>query len=117
MRGWRCSAAAIRVTEVTSTPTAGMPIGGLPSSTDGSLFDGDRLGEVAWLVHVAATLHGDVVREQLQRDDIDQWRQQLVADRDLDDVPGEVGIEGVLALAHQGDDRSLARAHLLHIAH
>lgn len=33
------------------------------------LLDGDRLGQVTRTVHVAAAQDGDVVREQLHRDD------------------------------------------------
>ena len=33
------------------------------------LFDRYRLREVAWLIYVAAPPDGDVIREQLQRDD------------------------------------------------
>src|SRR3989338_6081539 len=43
------------------------------------LLDGDGLGEVARLVHVAAEAHGDVVREELERHDREQRGQQLGA--------------------------------------
>jgi len=34
-----------------------------------ALFHRHRLSEISWLVHVATTPHGNVIREQLQRDD------------------------------------------------
>ena len=39
---------------------------------DGKLLDGDALGEVARLVDVAPAHVGDVVRHQLQRDDVEE---------------------------------------------
>ena len=52
-----------------------------PAPTDGArrysscpgrskLLDGDALGEIARLIHVAAAAHGDVVSQQLQRHDL-----------------------------------------------
>ena len=35
----------------------------------GALFDGDALGQVARLVHIAALPDGDVVGQELERDD------------------------------------------------
>ena len=43
------------------------------------LFDGDRFGEIARLIDVAAAAHGDVVREQLQRNDFENRRDQIRA--------------------------------------
>ena len=46
------------------------------------LFHGDRLGEVAGLVYVAAASHGDVIGEQLQGHDLEGRGQQLRRLRD-----------------------------------
>ena len=50
------------------------------------LLDGDGLGEVAGLVNVAAAADGDVVGQQLQRNDLDQRREQFERGRNVDDV-------------------------------
>src|SRR5947207_4870917 len=47
-----------------------------------SLLDGDGLGEVARLVDVGASRDGDVVREELERDDPDDRPEDLVGVRD-----------------------------------
>lgn len=39
------------------------------------LLDGDGLGQISRLVHVATAPHGDVIRQQLQRDNLEQRRQ------------------------------------------
>lgn len=54
--------------------------------TGAVLFHGDGFCEVARLVHVAATTNGNVVSKQLQRDDLNEWREQLECRRDVDDV-------------------------------
>ncbi len=41
------------------------------------LFNGDGLGQVARLIHVASAAHGDVIRQELQRDDFEDWRKKL----------------------------------------
>src|SRR3989442_3682632 len=38
-----------------------------------TLFDGDALGQIAGLVDVTASLHSDVVRQQLKRERDQQW--------------------------------------------
>ena len=35
-------------------------------------FHRDALGQIAWLVDIAAAPHRDVIREQLQRDDLEE---------------------------------------------
>src|ERR1039457_3110520 len=35
-----------------------------------SLLDCHRFGQISWLIYVAASAHGDVIGEQLQRDDL-----------------------------------------------
>src|SRR6185369_12836242 len=51
-----------------------------------SSFDRDALGEVAWLVDVAAAADRDVVREQLERDRRQHRREEVHRLGDLDDV-------------------------------
>jgi hypothetical protein len=41
------------------------------------LFNGDGLGEVSWLVYVAAAADGDVVGQQLEGDDFNERGKQL----------------------------------------
>ena len=53
------------------------------------LFHGNGLGEVAWLVDVAAAAHGDVVGEQLQRHNLNERREQRIGRRNGDDVLNE----------------------------
>ena len=50
------------------------------------LFDSDGFGQVARLVDVAAAAHGDVVGEQLQRNDFEQRHQKFRRGRQLDEV-------------------------------
>ena len=42
-----------------------------------SLLDRDALGQVARLIHIAAAAHRDVIRQQLQRHDLQNRRQQI----------------------------------------
>ena len=54
--------------------TRGSPLAGgrLPADT-ASLFHRDALGQISWLVDVAASIHSDVVGKQLERDHGQQW--------------------------------------------
>src|SRR5437762_2197070 len=82
--------------------------------SDMVLFDGDRLGEVARLVDVEATLHGDVVRQKLKgnhrQDGVQHvfrlWNPDLVIDQLL---------EHLLLLARDRDDSTPSRLHLLNV--
>lgn len=58
----------------------------LPSRGRARSLDRDGLGEVAGLVDVAASPDGDVIREQLQRDDRKNRRQQIARRREFDHV-------------------------------
>jgi len=51
-----------------------------------TLFDGHALGQVAGLVHVAAAQVGDVVREHLERNDVDDRGEKLRRRRQAQDV-------------------------------
>lgn len=53
-----------------------------------SLFHRHGLRQVTRLVHVAAAADGDVVREQLQGNDREDWREQIARRGNLDDVIG-----------------------------
>ena len=55
------------------------------------LLDGDRLREVARLVDVETVEAGDVVGEQLQRDDREDRLQEPIGARDEDRLVGRLG--------------------------
>ena len=78
------------------------------------LLDGDGLGEVARLVDVQAAAAGDLVREQLQRDDREDRLQHPVDRGDLD---RGVGVLDDLLVAGGGerDHVRAAGADLLHV--
>ncbi len=78
------------------------------------LFDGDGLGEVAGLVYVAAAADGDVIREELQGDNLDERREQFEDGRNEDDVFDEAGKRGV-AFSGDGDDAAGTRGDFLDI--
>mmetsp|Transcript_41873 Transcript_41873/g.89349 ORF Transcript_41873/g.89349 Transcript_41873/m.89349 type:complete len:421 (+) Transcript_41873:94-1356(+) len=77
-------------------------------------LDGDGLGEVARLVHVALAHVGDVVGEQLQRRHHEQRHEELLRARHLDDVLAAI-VELLIVLLGDGDDRSAAREDLLNV--
>ena len=56
------------------------------------------LRQVARLIHIAAAPHGDMVGEQLQWDDLQQWREQFDGRRHDDDVVGSLARQ-VIAFA------------------
>src|SRR5438045_1179617 len=58
--------------------------------TDRRLLDRDALRQVPRLVDVGPAIHGDVIREQLERDREEQRRQELARARDRDHLPGHV---------------------------
>ena len=95
----------------------------VPSSQDGvnrSLFDRDALGEVARLIDVAAAAHGDVIREQLQRNRHDDRRQQrrssAASARSTSFAGSSIGAHACVALAGDRDHRAAARLGFLHVA-
>src|SRR5580704_17131149 len=94
-RGFRRSAPAMRSTTVTSTPT---------TIVMRRLFHSHRFREVARLVDVASALDGDVIREELQRDDIDERREHFRAAR-YRNRRRESCVERILALGDERDDR------------
>ena len=57
---------------------------------DHALLNRDALGQIARLIHVAAAPHGDVIRQQLQRHDLENRRQQIGRRRNLDHVVGHL---------------------------
>ena len=72
------------------------------------LFHRHALGEVAWLVHVAAARDGDVIREQLQRHGGQDRIQRLQRRGQKDHVVGDFP-DLFVALGRQRDDRPLPR--------
>ena len=68
-----------------------------------TLFDGNRLGQVAGLVDVASAAHGDVISEQLQRDYIKNRQQQLGRGWDVEDMIDEL-FDVLVTLDRDGDD-------------
>ena len=79
-----------------------------------TFLDGDALGQVARLVDVAAAAHGDVIRQQLQRHDLENRQQQLAGVRNGDDVVGDAG-GFVSPSLTSGDDDPFARLDFLNI--
>src|SRR6266849_3222707 len=79
------------------------------------LLDRDALREVPGLVHVAAESHPDMIREKLQGNYRDQRRQEIGADRHLDQVLN-LRREGSVAGVHDGDDLALAGEDLFDVA-
>src|SRR6266511_1599042 len=77
--------------------------------------DGHALGEVARLIDVATAGDGDVVSEQLQRDDGQQREQGLQGLRQINHVP-HFGSDLRVVFCGQGDDRTFARLDLLQVA-
>ena len=57
---------------------------------DRRLLDRDRLGQVTRLVHVRAARDGDMVGEQLERDDGEDRAERLVGVRDPADIVREM---------------------------
>src|SRR5579872_6589422 len=79
------------------------------------LLDGDRLGEVAGLVDVAAAGGGYVVREQLQRHGAEQGIEEVVLGRgDLDAVVGDL-VHRVGLIRGDGHRGAAARLDLAHV--
>src|ERR1700691_3847821 len=77
-----------------------------------SLFNGNRFGQISWLVYVATAAHGDVVSEQLQRHNFDHRREQFHGGRNVDDVLHQAA-DGGVALGGYGDYAAGARRYFL----
>jgi hypothetical protein len=52
-----------------------------------SIFQGDALREISWLVDVAASADGDVVSEELEGDDFEDGEADFVGGGYEDDLP------------------------------
>ena len=78
------------------------------------LLHRDALRQIARLIDVAAAAHGDVVRQQLQRHDLQDRRQQFRGRRDLDDVVRRL-VRLLVALRHHRDHDAFARLHFLNV--
>ena len=61
------------------------------------------LARLLGLVYVAAAADSDVVGQQLQRDDLDERREQFDGRRNVDDVLDQAA-DGRVALGGDGDD-------------
>jgi hypothetical protein len=60
-----------------------------------NLFDGHGFSEVTRLIDIAPAADCDIVGEQLQRDNFDEWGKQLKSRRDIDHVLNEARDGGV----------------------
>ncbi len=78
------------------------------------LFHRHRFGEISGLVHVAAAADGDVIREQLQRDDLNKRAEQLDGRRNVDHVLHQAA-DGRVAFSGYGDDAAGAGGDLLDV--
>src|SRR5579862_2319103 len=79
-----------------------------------SLFYGDGLREVTWLIHVAAAAYGDVISEKLQRNDFKNRREQLRRRRNFNRVIRGAARKPV-AFRHYSNNDSISSLHLLQI--
>ena len=60
------------------------------SGIDSRLFDGYALGKIARLIHIASPPDRNVIREQLQRHDLENRHQQIRRVGYLDDLIGNL---------------------------
>src|SRR5512143_3237016 len=68
-------------------------------SISGRSFNGHTFREILRLIDIAVPLDADMVREELERNDIDKGREQRVRWRDLDDVIG-LALQGLRRIGH-----------------
>ena len=78
-------------------------------------FYGDGFGEVAGLVDVAAAADGDVVREELQGDDLEDGQEQFGRGGDVEGVFDQL-LDVAISLGGDGDDAAGAGGNLLNVA-
>ena len=76
------------------------------------LLDGDGFGEIARLVDVATTPHGDVIGEHLQRDNFQDRRDQFGRRGNLDHMIGGFADE-LIAFGNNGNHDAVAGFHFL----
>src|ERR1700726_3042714 len=86
------------------------------SERTAALFDGYGLSEVARLIDVAAAAYGDVISEQLQRQDLQNRSHELGSGRNFDHVIGSLASE-VVAVGDDGNDDAVTRLHFLDVGH
>jgi hypothetical protein len=80
-------------------------------------LNGDALGEITGLVHVAAELDGEMVGEELEGDHGQDRADEIRDFRNGDDVVGDAfQLFGTIA-GGDGDDRAFAGADLLDVVH
>jgi len=78
------------------------------------LFDGDGFGEVTRLIDVAAAAHGDVVSEELKRNDFQHRHEEFGSGRKLDDVIGGLTRQAV-AGGDDGNHDAIAGFHFFNV--
>jgi hypothetical protein len=78
-------------------------------------FHRHTLRQIPRLIHIAASSHGDVVRQQLERHHFQNGKQQLVALWDVDDMLDHLSNVRV-AFDGDGDDAAGAGADFLDVA-
>mmetsp|Transcript_13690 Transcript_13690/g.41355 ORF Transcript_13690/g.41355 Transcript_13690/m.41355 type:complete len:716 (+) Transcript_13690:749-2896(+) len=83
------------------------------------LGHGDRLGQVAGLVHVEAAQHGEVVAQQLQGHDVDHRLHELLHLRHLDEQAALCGggLQQFVALVGEHNEPRVTRTQLLDHTH
>src|SRR5580700_2444144 len=81
---------------------------------DERLLDRYRLGKIALLIDVATAPYGDVIRQQLQRDYIEDRQQQLRRTRDKENVIHKLS-DVVVAARGNGNHFAGPRRHLLDV--
>src|SRR6267378_3794959 len=78
-------------------------------------FNGDRLGQVSGLIHVATAANGNVVGKQLEGNRLEDRQKEVVGWRNFDVVIR--GFDGFFVKrSHQGNDNAVAGLHLLDVA-
>src|SRR4030095_5123360 len=79
------------------------------------LFNSDRLGKVAGLIHVAAAANSDVVGEEWQGNRLKDRQKEVVGWGDFDVIVR--GFDGLFVKrSHQGNDNAVACLHFLYFA-
>ena len=84
------------------------------SGWDSSLLYSDRFSQVPGTVHIAASLHGEMVGKELHGDHSEDSLQGVDSLGDLQGVLGPLGSLGV-ALLHDDDGLPISSSHLNNI--
>ena len=81
-----------------------------------SLLDGDGFRQIPRLVYVATAPHGDVVGEQLEWDDFENWGKFFRSGGDVEDVVGGF-FDFFIAFRGQRDNYAGARFYFFQVGH